>query len=193
MRTTVARPANSFGCWRVLRCYDTPLSRVRKGTGKHMTRHMLSGLVAVAAIGASMTGRVSASDPIGVYAIVDKAVVEPATGTPERIQIWGAFAMAQPDDPDQYGAARRGYLYFSCPKGQEQVCRSEWSDVQSVAGKGTGIGLGARRANNGRIRSLDEKPASPDTYPIHMGVVRVTGRGGQTEVVNRLKAAPRGK
>src|SRR5215218_2629426 len=140
-----------------------------------MTKSMLSGLAVAAAICALVTGRVSASDPIGVYAIVEKAIVEPATGPPERIQVWGAFAMAQPDDPDQYGAARRGYLYFSCPKGEERVCRSEWSDVQSVAGTGVGVGFGARRLNNGRIRRIDEKPGSPDTYPIHMGVVRVTG------------------
>jgi len=154
-----------------------------------MFKRMLSGLAVVAVITALATVVLRASDPMGVYAIVDKVVVEPSSGPPQRIQIWGAFAIAQPDNPDDYGAAQRGYLYFTCPQGQADVCRNEWSDVQSVAGKSTGIGFGARRLNNGRVRKADEKPASPDEYPIRMGVVRVTGRGGQNEVVAKLKAA----
>ena len=59
------------------------------------------------------------------------------------------------------------------------------------AGKSIGIGFGARRLNNGRVRKADEKPASPDEYPIRMGVVRVTGRAGQNETVAKLKAALR--
>ncbi|HWN99480.1 MAG TPA: hypothetical protein VNS63_09445, partial [Blastocatellia bacterium] len=34
------------------------------------------------------------SDWTGVYARVDKVVFEPNAGAPERIQIWGAFALA---------------------------------------------------------------------------------------------------
>ena len=154
-----------------------------------MFKRMLSGLAVVGVITALATDVLRASDPIGVYAIVDRVVVEPSSGPPQRIQIWGAFALAQPDHPDDYGAAQRGYLYFSCPQGQAEVCRSEWSDVQSVAGKSVGIGFGARRLNNGRVRKADDKPASPDEYPIRMGVVRVTGRGGQNETVTKLKAA----
>ena len=156
-----------------------------------MFKRMLSGLAVVAVITALATDVLRASDPIGVYAIVDRVVVEPSSGPPQRIQIWGAFAVAQPDNPDNYGAAQRGYLYFSCPQGQAEVCRSEWADVQSVAGKSIGIGFGARRLNNGRLRKADEKPASPDDYPIRMGVVRVTGRAGQNETVAKLKAALR--
>lgn len=156
-----------------------------------MFKRMLSGLAVVGVITALATDDLRASDPIGVYAIVDRVVVEPSSGPPQRIQIWGAFAVAKPDNPDDYGAAQRGYLYFSCPQGQAEVCRSEWSDVQSVAGKSIGIGFGARRLNNGRVRKADEKPGSPDEYPIRMGVVQVTGRPGQNETVAKLKAAVR--
>ena len=156
-----------------------------------MFKRMLSGLAVVGVITALATDDLRASDPIGVYAIVDRVVVEPSSGPPQRIQIWGAFALARPDNPDDYGAAQRGYLYFTCPQGQAEVCRSEWSDVQSVAGKSIGIGFGARRLDNGRVRKADDKPASPDEYPIRMGVVRVTGRAGQNETVTKLKAALR--
>src|SRR5262245_1962338 len=36
-----------------------------------------------------------ASDPVGIYAWVEKVVVEPASGPAERIQVWGAFAIAE--------------------------------------------------------------------------------------------------
>ena len=36
-----------------------------------------------------------ASDPIGIYALVDKVVLEPNEKNPERIQIHGAFAFAE--------------------------------------------------------------------------------------------------
>lgn len=156
-----------------------------------MVKRMLGGFAVVGVITALATDVLRASDPIGVYAIVDRVVVEPSSGAPQRVQIWGAFALAQPDNPDDYGRAQRGYLYFSCPQGQAEVCRSEWSDVQSVAGKSIGIGFGARRLNNGRVRRADEKPSSPDEYPIRMGVVRVTGRPGQNETVAKLEAALR--
>jgi len=38
--------------------------------------------------------RALASDPVGVYAIVDKVVFEPNETNPERIQVWGAFALS---------------------------------------------------------------------------------------------------
>src|SRR5262245_40679557 len=36
-----------------------------------------------------------ASDPIGIYAFVDKVVFEPNADKPERIQVWGGFALAE--------------------------------------------------------------------------------------------------
>ena len=38
-------------------------------------------------------GDLIASGPVGIYAMVDKVVFEPNDTAPERIQIWGAFAL----------------------------------------------------------------------------------------------------
>lgn len=54
-----------------------------------------------------------ASDPTAVYARVDKVVLEPNTDSPQAIQVWGVFAMAKPDDRNDYLAPARGYLYFT--------------------------------------------------------------------------------
>ena len=135
-----------------------------------------------------------ASDPVGVYAVVEKVVLEPSDAAPQRIQVWGAFSVAEKDNADDYGPAQRGYFYYSCPAGQESTCRSEWADLKSVAGKNTGVGFGGRYKDSGRIRKADEKVASPDNYPIQMGIVRMTtGFRTSLPVVDRLKAALKDK
>src|SRR5688500_7407456 len=85
-----------------------------------------------------------ASDFVGVYAVVGKVVLEPSDAAAERIQIWGAFALSDGQRGSNYGPAQRGYLYYTCPAGQEAVCRREWADLKSVAGKDTGVGFGQR-------------------------------------------------
>src|SRR5215470_7668117 len=79
-----------------------------------------------------------ASDPVGVYCLIEKVVLEPTTAA-TSIQIWGAFSFAMPiyaptNPPgtfgnasigDVYGAVQTGYLYYACPSGKESVCRNE--------------------------------------------------------------------
>jgi hypothetical protein len=156
-----------------------------------MRNRTIGGLVILTAACTGWAVALQASDPVGVYAVVEKVVLEPAEGTPQRIQIWGAFAIAERDSTDNYGPAQRGYLYYSCPQGQEQVCRNEWADLKAVAGKSTGIGFGGRYKDSGRVRKADEKAASPDTYPIQLGIVRMTGFRSTLPVVDRLKATLR--
>jgi hypothetical protein len=150
---------------------------------------MIGGLVILSAACAGWAVTLSASDPVGVYAVVEKIVLEPSDAAPQRIQIWGAFSLADRNHTDNYGPPERGYLYYSCPQGQDSVCRNEWADLKTVAGKNAGIGFGGRYKDLGRVRKADEKVASPDTYPIQLGVVRMTGFRSSLPVVDRLKAA----
>lgn len=140
-----------------------------------------------------LTVALQASDAIGVYTVIEKVVLEPSETAPERIQIWGAFALADGKSPSSYAPAQRGYLYYTCPQGQDSICRKEWADLKSVAGKGIGIGFGHRHSPTGRVRKADEKASSPDPYPIQMGVVRVekaSDRGAETlQVIDGLRQA----
>lgn len=154
-----------------------------------MRSRMIGGLVILSAACVGWAVSLQASDPVGVYAVVEKVVLEPSDAAPQRVQVWGAFSMAEKDNADNYGPAQRGYLYYSCPAGQESVCRSEWADLKSIAGKNTGVGFGGRYKDSGRLRKADEKVASPDSYPIQMGIVRMTGFRTSLPVVDRLKAA----
>ena len=132
-----------------------------------------------------------ASDMVGVYGIIEKVVLEPSDTASQRVQIWGAFALADGKSGSTYGPAERGYLYYACPAGQETTCRKEWDDLKAVAGKDTGVGFGARYKPTGRIRKADDKPESPDVYPIQFGVVRLSAGHDSLPVIDRIKAALR--
>jgi hypothetical protein len=132
-----------------------------------------------------------ASDFVGVYTVVQKVVLEPSDAAPERIQIWGAFALSDGKRGSGYGEAQRGYLYYSCPAGQQTVCRREWADLQSVAGKDIGVGLGGRYVETGRVRPADQKPSSPDVYPIERGIVRLSAGHESLPVIERIKTVLR--
>lgn len=155
----------------------------------------LSALVIVLTVGFSSHPSVAPmSDPVGLYAVVDKVVLEPSDSAPERIQIWGAFALSDTESSDDYSAPQTGYLYYRCPGGQENTCRNEWADLKSVAGKGVGVGFGGRHTPTGRVRKAADTPADPDLYPIKMGVVKTGSMRNQPAIVAALKqalAAPR--
>jgi hypothetical protein len=131
------------------------------------------------------------SAPIGIYAIVDKVVLEPATDSPDRIQVWGAFAFANKQDRDSYDAPERGYLYFSCDPRKLEVCHNEWADLKAVAGTGEVVGFGARDLTRPRLRKRDDKPESPDQYPLSFGLVKMRDRNPDYPPVRALKSLPR--
>jgi hypothetical protein len=53
---------------------------------------------------------ISASDPTAVYARIDRVVLEPTADAPQRAQVWGVFAMAKPNDRNDYLPPARGDL-----------------------------------------------------------------------------------
>lgn len=116
-----------------------------------------------------------ASDRVAVYAKVDRVVLEPSADAPDTIQVWGVFSLAQPNNPNDYRPAARGYLYFKLP-GNRDAARREWSDLKTVAGTGQFVAFGSRWESTPRLRLADEKPESPDVYAINIGVTKVQGR-----------------
>ena len=125
-------------------------------------------LVAALTLGATTT---RASDPIGVYALVDKVVFEPNEPNPERIQVWGAFAFAT-GSGYAYDAPKRGFLYYKLNPAKKEVCLKEWADFKSVAGAKQVVGFGNRYEEKGTLRKADDKPANPDKYPLGFGVIQ---------------------
>ena len=133
-----------------------------------------------------------ASDMVGVYAVVEKVVFEPNENAPQRIQIWGAFAVADRRNNNDYLPAQRGYLYYTVQPGKEEICRKEWADLKAVSGTGQGVGFGVRVNATNRVRQASDKIEAPNTYPIGIGVVKM-GAHRQPGIVTQLKEALRSR
>jgi len=122
----------------------------------------------------SITALAHASDFTGVYARIDKVILEPDGDSPDRVQVWGVFSIAERDNPNQYTAPARGYLYFKIDR-NPQAARNEWNDLKQAAGSREIVAFGMR-GNQPRLRKPDEKPDSPDAYPVNVGVHKVGSR-----------------
>jgi hypothetical protein len=126
-----------------------------------------------------------ASDPTGIYARIDKVMLEPNDEKPERIQIWGTFALAKVKTgiPDDYDKPVKGYLYYSLVPGKEDQCRKEWADLKKVADKDQCVAFGNRYGKLGTVRKADQKPKDPDPYVLARGVVKVNASNPQAKAL----------
>jgi len=140
------------------------------------------------------TAAFRAVDPVGAYCILEQVIVDPNGDAPGRVQMWGAFVLADSTAAGSYGHANRGYMYYACPPGRSTACTSEWADLRWISGTGKAIGYGLRGKPIGRFRREDEAVASPDPYPLEGGLVKVESKDPAfTDLVAQLKAALAGR
>ena len=150
---------------------------------------MIGGLVILAAACAGWAVTLNASDPVGVYAVVEKIVLEPSDAAPQRIQIWGAFSLAEQKTTTTTGRlnaatsitrARRGRTASAGVNGRissPSPARTRASDSAAGTKSSAGSAKPTRR------------PPRPTPTPSSWGVVRMTGCQESLPVVDRLKAA----
>jgi hypothetical protein len=132
-------------------------------------------------------GTARASDPIGVFAKIDKAVVEPKEGTPERIQLWGTFCLADPKDRDSYLPPQKGYLYYKLPAEKPEVAQKEWNDLKAKAGSGEVIGFSSRHGTQPKVRDAESKAENPDAYTLGFGLVKSGQRNSSYPPIKALQ------
>jgi hypothetical protein len=143
-------------------------------------KQVILGLGLVLVLG----GSAQASDPTGIYARIDKVVLEPNDEKPERIQIWGTLALAKVrSGGDEYDKPVKGYLYYALVPGKEDQCRKEWADLKKVAGKDQCVAFGSRYAKLGTVRKADQKPRDADPYVLARGVVKVDAANPQAQAL----------
>jgi hypothetical protein len=126
-------------------------------------------LMALPLLAAGAVVGLHASDRIGVYAVIDKVVFEPASGTPERAQLWGAFAIARRNDSNYYEPVQRGYLYVALGDSRD-LARREWNDLKALADGKNIVAFSTRFGQSLRLRPGSERPQSPDIYVVGLGV-----------------------
>jgi hypothetical protein len=152
-----------------------------------------SRVVSTAAALLTMFGLAAApsplSDPVGIFALIDRVALEPNAENPTAIQIWGVFALAVPTDRNLYNPAQRGYLYYSLNSTNPRATRAEWSDMRAVAGTGQALGFGSRFEPLGRVRRASEAPTQPDTYPLGFGLAKVL-TGARATIQHQLTLVP---
>lgn len=112
---------------------------------------------------------IGASDRVGIYGVIDKVVFEPNAENPERVQLWGAFAVATRTDRDFYDPVATGYLYFKLPENQK-LARTEWNDLKALAGTKKIVAFSSRLGQSVRLRMAAEQPKAPDNYVLATGV-----------------------
>jgi hypothetical protein len=98
-----------------------------------------------------LAGVARASDPVGIYALVDRVVIEPSESQPERVQIWGAFMLADVQSRTHHPPVC-GYLYYKINPDKPDACKAEWNDLKSIAGTGQVVAFGSRYREKGRVR-----------------------------------------
>ena len=119
-----------------------------------MIRSRLCALMLLAIATVALAALPSArKDAHGVYGIVDSVVFEPKVDKPDRIQVWGVFALADNIGIENgkvsyvqvggFKPAERGYLYYTVNRSDEAVTRTEWAALKSFAGKREAVAFGA--------------------------------------------------
>jgi hypothetical protein len=162
----------------------------------------------------TVCGTLAASGPAGVYAIVERVIIEPSAQSPERVQVWGAFAFVAGglQRPVGITTPKRGYIYFTVPPGlsdvEKQTILKEWSDLNAVAGRGQAIAFGdyrfpgafgddtpiygttrgtGPRSFEVRVQPESRKPTDPIPYVTGTGIVRLPATGSHSAAVQQLK------
>ncbi len=129
---------------------------------------------------------VGASDPVGLYGLIEKVKFEPSDEKPERVVLWGSFSVAQGERGEQYKLPEKGYLYFSLPEKKPEVALKEWSDLKSIAGQKEVVGFSTRYGEPAKVRKETEQPRDPDPYRTGFGLVRMQKRGTEYGPVKAL-------
>lgn len=147
----------------------------------------------VAALLLLATVTLPASGPVGIFGIVEKVIFEPSAASPERLQVWGAFAYVDGNERTAIVAspAKRGYLYFKLPSIAEnnstareiEAAKVEWADLQAVAGTGQAVAFGKW----GYISGFSQ--LSPDVQPVLPAVILERKPGGGRATDLRVRPA----
>jgi hypothetical protein len=159
----------------------------------------------------------TASGPIGIYGVIERVVFEPNDASPERAQVFGAFALVDGGlrNPGAATDVHRGYLYVRLPGASSgikaEVVRKEWADLKAVAGTGQAVGFGsfgyigpfqAIRADRPydnyndfypHVRPAAEAPSNAEQYYTNAGIVKLSDTGSHAELVRKLKDAVRAR
>ena len=115
------------------------------------------------------------SEPVGVFALLDKVVLLPDAERPASVELHGAFAVAEGGRGQYYRAPCTGVLRFAAGSDAAESAK-QWRDLAAQAGKGVVVGFGFRHEMNRdgaapvRVVAGDEPPGTLPPFTTAMGV-----------------------
>lgn len=118
------------------------------------------------------------SDPAGVYAVLDRVVLQPSAEAPTSVELHGAFALAEGYRGQYYRAPQVGVLRFQLGKdGPASV--QQWRELAAVAGTGQIVAFGSRyEQGKGKdalaVQAPEAVPAALTPFATGWGVHRLT-------------------
>ena len=151
-----------------------------------MRRVVFVGLLFV--LGAPFAPLAKASDPVGVYAVLERVELEPNAAYPDRVKLYGWFAVANRTSR-LYDEPRHGWLYFSLKDDKADLCRREWKDLEELAGNGKCVAFGGRYGELGKVVKKKDRLAAPVAYPIAAGLFNVRS-DTDSDVIRGLVSIP---
>ena len=137
---------------------------------------MRSVVLAASCLFLASVGVASASNPAGLYVLVEEVEVAPGPA-PEWIKIRGVF-MNEPAfddntaDKSVYGPIQ-GWAFFTIPDKKKDLARLEWKDFASAKGKVVAFGSAFAAVFHPSVSvHIKEKaePGSPQPYPVDHGM-----------------------
>ncbi len=131
-----------------------------------------------------------ASDPVGVYALIEKVEMEPSDSQPERVRIWGVFSLAQGKGGDDYTPPTKGFIYFSLPKEKPENAKKEWNDLKKLAGEKTAVAFGSRYKLMAKVRTDKDITKDAVAYPSGLGVEKLPDSNPQAKALLAFKPKP---
>lgn len=134
-----------------------------------------------------------ASDPVGVYGLIDKVVLLPDEQKPTEAEIHGTFAVAR--GYGEYSMAPAvGYLWFSAGSKPEEAVR-QWRELAKQVGTGMPIGFASRY---GLVKSPvivtpagAQKPAAASAYDTEFGLGLHRTEGADYGTLRELRLTPK--
>ncbi len=135
---------------------------------------IITACVLLVAWFAPAASRPTVSDPVGIYATIDKVLLLPNAEAPVEAEIHGAFCFAR-GAGDYYTAPTRGYVLFRAgSKPGEEVL--QWRELLALAGSKQVIGFSSRY-EQGQLRATLPGEARPTavTYPLGWGLHKIEG------------------
>jgi hypothetical protein len=134
-----------------------------------------------------------ASDPSGVYALIDQVALEPGDGPPTRVRLSGLFCVADGKRGSAYRTPRLGSIVYSLSPGEGEKQtgeRARIEELRAVAGTGKVVAFGSRwKSLDLRVTPRGEAVERPPVFDQGIGVSVI--ENARYGAIGMLRSMPR--